>query len=124
MKKISRLFNERLNGSLKNKIFYNIFILLFSVSMGLLSVYLIPININTVFDFEIFTTLVVTFIVSLLFSEKFLKKSFCYLKNNKSVSVLLLIITFVILRKLKFTKVDNVITLIPSNIQFLFTDVT
>ena len=29
-----------------------------------------------------------------------------------------------ILRKLKFTKVDNVITLIPSNMQFLFTDVT
>lgn len=124
MKKISRLFNERLNGSLKNKIFYNIFILLFSVSMGLLSVYLIPININTVFDFEIFTTLAITFIVSLLFSEKFLKKTFHYLKNNKSMSILLLIITFVILRKLKFTKVDNVITLIPSNMQFLFTDVT
>lgn len=123
MKNIKELFKNRMQGTFNKKILYNIIILFFSIANSVLSVYLIPINENTNFNFEIYVTIIGTFIASMIFGEKILQRNLEYFKKNKILSFIILVFSVIIIRKIDTTKISIILPIIPGNIRFIFSHV-
>lgn len=123
MKNINRLFKNRIHGTFIKKILYNFMILFLSIANSILSVYLIPINANTDFNFEIYVTIIGTFIVSILFGEKILQKNLEYFKRKRIWSFIIFIFSIIIIRKIDTTKISIVWSMIPENIRFIFSHI-
>lgn len=123
MKNINELFKNRIQGAFNKRILYNIIILFLSIANSVLSVYLIPINKNTNFNFEIYVTIIGTFIISIIFGEKILQRNLEYFRKNRILSFLIFLFSVIIIRKIDTTKISIVWSMIPGNIRFIFSNI-
>lgn len=121
MKKIKDLFKSRVTGSWKSILFFNIIVFLFAISFCILSVQLIPISKATDFKFEIYSTLIIVFIVGIFFGEKIIKKDLEYFKDKKGLTLIIFIFSILFLKRLMISKEEVVISLLPNDVINFFT---
>lgn len=120
MKMVKDLFKNRISGDFKKILFFNIIVFLFAVSFCILSVQLIPISKVTNFKFEIYSTLIVVFIVGIVFGEKIIRRDLEYFKERKGLTLFVFFFTLLFSRKLMLSKGNAVVSLIPYDVVNLF----
>lgn len=120
MKKIRDLFKNRINKNLKKVVFYNLLTLIIAISFAFFSVQLIPMNNATDVKFEVYSTLIIIFIVVYIIGEKILEKFWTTIKTNKISGLLSLFFSACIIRKAEFTKAYIIYWMIPKDMINIF----
>ena len=120
MKKIRDLFKNRINKNLKKVVFYNLLTLIIAISFAFFSVQLVPMNNATDVKFEVYSTLIIIFIVVYIIGEKILEKFWTTIKTNKISGLLSLFFSACIIRKAEFTKAYIIYWMIPKDMINIF----
>lgn len=120
MKKIRDLFKNRINKNLKKVVFYNLLTLIIAISFAFFSVQLIPMNNATDVKFEVYSTLIIIFIIVYIIGEKILEKFLTTVKTNKISALLSLFFSACIIRKAEFTKAYIIYWMIPKDMINIF----